>query len=254
VVDDDPIILLVIESTLAKADMHVTCLENPLEFWDHLAQDIPDLIILDVDLPALGGFELCRALRTMPHYAALPVIFMSSHFDADNVRRAFEAGADDYLLKPVSTKELLARVQNRLERTRQLALHPFPLYRYQEPLASYQLRLLQAKRENQPFALASLTTAPQNIARQLRMLRRILRTQDLVRRGDQEEIIVGFPGLSKEAAHSRLTTILEWENEDAWVGVAECPKDGLEFADLLACAQDDREKAMGAIQVNVVYD
>ena len=253
-VDDDPLILLVISATLSKADMHVTCLENPLEFWDHLARDIPDLILLDVDLPALGGFELCRALRALPQYSALPLMFMSSHFDEDNLRRAFEVGADDYLLKPVSTRDLLARVQNRLERTRQVALHPFPLYRYQDPLSRFQISLLDAMKSGQALALASVSAPAENQARLVRLFRRVLRTQDMVRRCNEEELLIGLPGLTQEAARQRLSSILEWENEHAWMGLSEFPAEGTELNVLVEMAQRRREAALPAIQIEAVWD
>jgi putative two-component system response regulator len=75
---------------------------------------IPDLILLDVDLPDIQGYEVCRALKRNPLTAAVPVIFLSSHSDVADVTHGLELGAVDYVTKPVALPILLARVQTHL--------------------------------------------------------------------------------------------------------------------------------------------
>src|SRR4029079_3647968 len=68
------------------------------------------------------GIELCRVLRNDPRWAAVPVLFLTGKTDSETVTRMFEAGADDYVAKPVRPDEMITRVRNRLERTRMLRL------------------------------------------------------------------------------------------------------------------------------------
>ncbi len=79
----------------------------------HLAQ--PDLILLDVRMPGMDGFECCRRLKAHPGTAQIPVIFMTALTDTDNKVRGFELGGVDYVSKPFDAGELLARVRTHLE-------------------------------------------------------------------------------------------------------------------------------------------
>lgn len=82
--------------------------------WDAFARALPDLVILDIGLPRLDGLELCRRLRTRSD--ALPVIFVTSREDEFDRVLGLEIGADDYLCKPFSMRELMARVKVLLRR------------------------------------------------------------------------------------------------------------------------------------------
>ncbi len=119
-VDDDPIVLETLQALLQSMHIEVYPLQDPLRFWEMLNEVQPDLVMLDVDLPYVGGVELCRALRAEPTYFDLPVIFLSAYNDAETVHRVFVAGGDDYVFKPIIGPELLTRTRNRLARlTRQ---------------------------------------------------------------------------------------------------------------------------------------
>jgi DNA-binding response OmpR family regulator len=117
-VDDDPVVLETIQALLRGLNVEIHPLQDPLHFWDKLRAVKPDMIILDVDLPFLGGLELCRALRSDPAYGGVPVLFLSAYNDSETVHRVFQAGGDDYIYKPVVGPELITRVSNRLQRTR----------------------------------------------------------------------------------------------------------------------------------------
>lgn len=75
----------------------------------------PDLILLDIRMPGLDGFESCRRLKAHPQTASIPVLFMTALSDTDNKIRGFELGAVDYVTKPFDAGELLARVRTHLE-------------------------------------------------------------------------------------------------------------------------------------------
>ena len=88
----------------------------------------PDLILLDVIMPGLDGFETCRRLKSCPTTQDIPVIFMTAVTDTDEKLKGFELGAVDYITKPIQAKEVLARVHThltiqRLQREMKAALH-----------------------------------------------------------------------------------------------------------------------------------
>ena len=118
VVDDDPVVLETLEALLRGLNVELHTLQDPLQFWDQLGTVKPDMLILDVDLPFLGGIELCRAFRSDPANGGVPVLFLSAYNDSETVHRVFQAGGDDYIYKPVVGPELITRVSNRLQRTR----------------------------------------------------------------------------------------------------------------------------------------
>lgn len=117
-VDDDVIVLETMTAILKALNLEVHTLQEPLTFWDTLESVQPELVFLDIDLPYVGGIELCRALRAEPRYWDLPVIFLSGHNDSETVHRVFLAGADDFVFKPVVGPELITRTRNRLMRSR----------------------------------------------------------------------------------------------------------------------------------------
>jgi DNA-binding response OmpR family regulator/HPt (histidine-containing phosphotransfer) domain-containing protein len=117
-VDDDEIVLETLSALLPALNLEVHVLSDPLRFWETLEQVDPDLVFLDVDLPYVGGVELCRAMRSEPRYFDVPVIFMSAYHDTETVQRVFAAGADDYVFKPITGAELITRTRNRLRRAR----------------------------------------------------------------------------------------------------------------------------------------
>ena len=86
-----------------------------LEALALLGELSPDLVLLDVNMPELDGYEVCRRLRANPATRELPVIFITAQRGAEHVVRGFEAGGSDYVCKPFETAELLARVRAQLE-------------------------------------------------------------------------------------------------------------------------------------------
>ncbi len=118
-VDDDPSILEVVKSTLEPMGLSVEVLGDPTLFWEMLELTSPDLILLDVDMPYLSGLDLCRVLRTDARWNDRPVLFLTAYFDTSTVQRIYQAGADDYVNKPVVDSELVTRISNRLARTQQ---------------------------------------------------------------------------------------------------------------------------------------
>ncbi|AFZ18852.1 response regulator [Allocoleopsis franciscana] len=123
IVDDDPQVLTALSTLLEPWGLHVTTLSQPQQFWQVLEATAPDMLILDIEMPGFSGIELCQVVRNDPRWSELPVLFLSAHNDAEIVHQVFAVGADDYVPKPIVEPELIARILNRLERTR--FLHRF---------------------------------------------------------------------------------------------------------------------------------
>ncbi|HEY9882031.1 MAG TPA: response regulator, partial [Thermosynechococcaceae cyanobacterium] len=119
-IDDDPLILTVLQTVLEPWGFQVTPLDDPQRFWEMLPTVAPDLVILDIEMPKLDGIKLCSTLRDDTRWGWLPVLFLTAKTDAATLHQIFEAGADDYVGKPIVAPELVARICNRLKRTRRL--------------------------------------------------------------------------------------------------------------------------------------
>ena len=117
-VDDDPTTLHLISAILRGSGYRVRTLEDAREFWQTLEAVQPDLLILDVEMPHVNGFQLCRVVRADPRWTALPVLFLTARGDQEALIRGFQAGADDFLRKPVVPPEMTARVDNLMDRLR----------------------------------------------------------------------------------------------------------------------------------------
>jgi diguanylate cyclase (GGDEF)-like protein len=226
-VDDDPQVLDVLEAILRQHGVSVTGLCDPLAFWDALERTAPDALILDEDMPHLTGIELCRVVRADPRWAGLPVLFLTGHRDRDTIRRVFEAGADDFVAKPVIGPELVARLDNRLERTR---LHrtmaetdPLTgLANRRKSTQGLQLLLGLAERRNEPVCVAVLDldrfkgindrhghAVGDAVLRRLgQTLKRGLRNEDVVGRWGGEEFVIGLYGANSHQASERLRTLM----------------------------------------------
>ncbi|KAF3890395.1 MULTISPECIES: response regulator [Nostocales] len=120
IVDDDPRVLSSVSALLHSWGLYVTAIAEPQEFWQVLESTVPDLLILDVKMPDINGIELCQVVRNDPQWSQLPIVFLSACSDIEIVQQVFTAGADDYVQKPIVEPELIARVFNRLERTKML--------------------------------------------------------------------------------------------------------------------------------------
>lgn len=111
VVEDDREMRDWLADTLRTAGYGVAVAPNGLRLVSALQVDKPDLIVLDVNLSWIDGFELCRALKKNPAYADIPVVFLSGRTTPADVAAGLACGAVDYIRKPVDTRTLLARVQ-----------------------------------------------------------------------------------------------------------------------------------------------
>ncbi len=118
VVDDVPENLDVLLNTLEGQGYQVLVATNGEKALEVVAQAVPDLILLDVMMPVLDGFETCRRLKADENLAKIPVIFLTARDDLEGMVEGFDAGGVDYIVKPFNRREVLVRMQTHLERAR----------------------------------------------------------------------------------------------------------------------------------------
>lgn len=120
IVDDDPDMAGLLGRMLVQQGMRAQVADNGARALEMIAASPPDLVLLDVQMPGPNGFDICRQLKSQEATALLPVVLVTALEDQDSRVRGIEAGADDFLSKPVRREELLARVNTlrRLHETR----------------------------------------------------------------------------------------------------------------------------------------
>lgn len=111
VVDDEIGALTLIGIMLERGGFNVLKAKDADSALAMLDQTLPDLIILDVMMPGIDGIDLCQMLRERQDTSSIPVLILSARGDADSVMRGMEAGADDYLPKPILHHDLVAKVR-----------------------------------------------------------------------------------------------------------------------------------------------
>jgi two-component system phosphate regulon response regulator PhoB len=122
VVEDDPSQREVLAYNIEAEGYRVVTASNGEEALLSVKDESPDLVVLDWMLPNVSGIEVCRQLKRDATSAKLPVIMLSARSEEDDRVRGLETGADDYIVKPYSVAELLARIRTQLRRTRPAAM------------------------------------------------------------------------------------------------------------------------------------
>ncbi len=113
VVDDDRVLADLVSFTLRRERYEVICAHDGDTALQRCRQEMPNLVVLDVNLPDTDGFTLCTSIRTESN---IPVILLTVRNHEDDILRGFEAGADDYVAKPFSPRQLVARARAVLRR------------------------------------------------------------------------------------------------------------------------------------------
>lgn len=268
VVDDDQPLLDRLRSLLEPWGLKLTLLNTSEQFWDVLEQTLPDLLILDVEMPTISGIELCTVVRNDPRWSELPILLLSAHTDAETIRRVFGAGADDYITKPIAESELVARTLNRIERSQMLrrmadcdgltglsnrrkSTHDITRLlrlseRQQQPLCFMVLDIDHFKQVNDRHGHEVGDRVLTQIAEHLR---KTCRTEDVVARWGGEEFVICMYGTTRSQGLDRLNNILESLRHYKFcgiggepfhvsfsAGVAEYPQDGHDLQSLYRAA------------------
>jgi diguanylate cyclase (GGDEF)-like protein len=271
--------------SVAGLHMELLWMEDPFRLLDALAEHRPDLLLVDVEVPGPSAFDLCRIVRSTPAWQQLPVLLLTARLGQEFRVTAFEAGADDYLTKPVLREELMARVSSRLERAR-LARERFErdaltgLLLRRPMLEALRGRLSEVQRQQRSLALCFLDVdffkkvndtyghlaGDQVLSRLGRLLATRFRKEDLRGRWGGEEFLVVLTGETAASAReilSRTAAELEripFESEHGErfhvtfsAGIAEAPKDGVDVEALLrvADARLYRAKSNGRNRIEI---
>lgn len=124
IVEDDPQIVRVLRAMLELEGFSIAAVTTGEEAVEYALREVPHLVLLDVMLPRMDGFEVARRLRANIKTAHIPVVVLSARHDTADIVRAFETAVDDYLTKPFNTDELLARIRTQLRHVQQHLLAP----------------------------------------------------------------------------------------------------------------------------------
>lgn len=282
-VDDDPAVLAAVAALLRAEGQSVTTLDDPLRFWDTLQRGAPDVVLLDVDMPQVSGVELCRVLRADPRWSGLPVVFLTAHTDPATVEAVFDAGADDYVAKPLVGPELVTRISNRLERSRLLRRMAETdlltgVANQRSSAEAMTALLARGERFGQPVAVAMVdvdrigsinerygyAAGDEVLGRLGELLRGSFRGDDVVGRWAGQEFFVGMYGMTRGDGVERLAAVLEDLRGQRFpdgqggsfgvsfsAGVVQYPDDGTEAQSLYRAADGAvrRAKAAGGDQV-----
>ncbi len=115
IVDDTRVNLQLLGKILMKVNYELAIANSGYEALDMLREVKPDLILLDVMMPGIDGYEVCKTLKSSPETKNIPVIFLTAKSEKEDIVTGFEVGAVDYVTKPFNSAELLARVKTHLE-------------------------------------------------------------------------------------------------------------------------------------------
>lgn|GEM_PF-2167261 len=264
---------------LTQAGMKVHWVDRPGDVLSVLEETRPDAVLLEVSTAILGGVDLCKMLRAAPLWQGLPLFLLSEH-DKDSLRiAAFEAGADDFLVRPLRKQELLTRIESRIARTRSQreSLYRDPLtglIKKAAALYALHARYSEALRNQKTLALCMIDVdhlkqinkgyddlSGDNVLASLgRLIRLGCRVEDIRGYWGADEFVVGFYGEDLPSAVMIIERILqefrkfEFEDEKGMTfhatcsaGVAVYPDehDTLEGLFSLACQRLEHAKRSG---------
>lgn len=285
VVDDDPLVLAALRALLEPRGMRVITLDEPLRFWEVLEHTMPNLILLDVEMPHLSGIELCRVVRNDPRWFGIPTLFLTAHRDAETIERVFAAGADDFVCKPIVGLELLTRITNKLEHARlyRTFVETDPLTgvanrRKSTTMLNQLIRLASRLHQQLSFVMLDLdhfkqvndqyghAVGDQVLRRLGAFMSKAFRSEDVVARWGGEEFTIGLFGMASHDAVRRMTGVLGAFRQEAFTssagtefhvtfsaGIAQYPEDGIELQSLYRAADkalyQAKKKGRNRVQV-----
>ncbi len=115
IIDDNRMNIQLLNSILSKENYNVVSTLDSTKAFSMTLEEKPDIILLDIMMPRLDGFEVCKQLKSSEQTKYIPVIFLTARNDEEGVKKAFELGAADYVTRPFNRTELLARIRTHLD-------------------------------------------------------------------------------------------------------------------------------------------
>ena len=226
IVDDDRIVSAYSGAVLEDAGMEVALLHDPAQILSTLSTFQPELVLLDVYMPACSGIELAKLIRQDNKYIDMPIVFLSNEDDFGKQLDAIESGADDFLSKPISPTHLVSSITSRGERYRALRALIMRdsltlLFNHSAIKEQLSREMARSRRAGGELALAMIDldffkrvndtyghpVGDQVIRAAARLLQHRLRRSDIVGRYGGEEFAVIFPATSASAAVAVLDEI-----------------------------------------------
>jgi DNA-binding response OmpR family regulator len=110
IVDDEPSILMSLEYLMKKEGYHVHIARDGSEALEIIQREIPDILLLDIMMPNVDGYEVCKFVKNTPAYQHAKVVFLSAKSKEIDMQKGYDLGADLYIPKPFSTRELIKRI------------------------------------------------------------------------------------------------------------------------------------------------
>lgn len=228
IVDDSPLMAEVYALALRAAGMQVVATTDPLEAPVLLAEQQPDLILLDVYMPGCNGQELAAVIRQQPEYHSIPIVFLSGETDRSAQLAALARGGDDFLTKPINLEHLVAAVSSRIQRAR--AMRSLMVRDGLTSLFNHSVtqdllirEVARARRSGQPLSVVLLDIdhfkqvndrhghqAGDRVLKSLaRLLRQRLRATDLIGRYGGEEFLIVMPETRAASAAMVIDSLRE---------------------------------------------
>ncbi len=286
ILDDDEPFRERVSLLLDEEGFQVSALGEPKEIMDALETVKPEVILLDVNMPEISGFDVCRMLRSSNRWKEIPILFLTAETDPRDRLECFRAGGDDYIRKPVIKEELLARIGVRLERIR--------LYKEKadrDPLTTlptrrafieaFKIRIAEGLRYHRPASLCLMDidrfkhvndhyghlTGDQVLATLGRLLGSRFRAVDIRGRWGGEEFTLVFYGEDRATSKMILSRVLEEFRQTVFqgehgesfhctfsCGIAELPADGTSEDELFRVADERLYKAKDAGRNQIVTE
>lgn len=156
IVDDDRVLADVLAFTLRREGFEILLAYDGATALQRFAEEAPDLVVLDVNLPRLDGFSVCRQMRAQ---ADTPIILLTVRGEEDDIVRGLALGADDYMTKPFSPRQLVARVHAVLRRSRAGQRAAPPVQRVGDLVldtSRREIRLIRGAEPGEPVSLTAL--------------------------------------------------------------------------------------------------
>ncbi|MCU0328981.1 MAG: response regulator [Chitinophagales bacterium] len=116
IVDDEPNILLSLDFLMKKKGFEVFLARNGEEAFSQIEMHLPNLVILDIMMPDVDGYEICKFIKKNKHTSNIKVLFLSAKSKPHDIAKGLEMGADDYMTKPFANKNILEKVDELLNK------------------------------------------------------------------------------------------------------------------------------------------